>query len=274
MILKKIFSFSNKKQIWRIIPSETNKVILEQRTIDKQVFFTCMELKSGEMVFQDYQLDEKYWIGIEAVHNDIIYFHKYVKPDMPRHKGIIAVDIFTQKVLWQNEEYNFSFIYKDKIYCMRELFESIVYFTVNYMTGDVIDELGNDSIKISSIKSQSDFEHNYDSYKFSERWDSFSDGAVSIKNILDRIVQSENVVGIVEYVQTENVLMMSLNISENNSLFTNSFKAIEVDSENIIFEEKLVEHSKTIMPDSFFLKDNFLFLLKGKTCFDVYSIIK
>lgn len=274
MTLKKIFSFNNKKQIWRIIPTKTNKVILEQRTSDKQVFFTCMELKSGEMVFQNYQLDEKYWIGIETVYNDIIYFHKYVKPDMPRHKGIIAVDILTQKILWQNEDYNFSFVYEDKIYCMRELFDSIVYFSINYMTGEVIDELGNDTFKISSIKSQSDFGHNYNSYKFPERWDEFSEGAVSIKNILDRIVQSEKVVGSVEYVRTENVLMMSFNISENNGLFTNSFKAIEVDSENIIFEQILVEHSKTIMPDSFFLKDNFLFLLKGKNCFDVYSIIK
>ena len=64
------------------------------------------------------------------------YFHAYGKPDMPAHKSIIAFDIHTQSVLWQNDNYVFSFVYNDKVYCYQQRFESRVFFALDYITGD------------------------------------------------------------------------------------------------------------------------------------------
>ena len=98
MDIKRIYSFSNNRQIWRLIPTATEKLIIEERdTENKEVFFNCLEISSGVKIFSELQLEEKFWVGIEAVNNDIIYFHKFVKPDMPRHQGIIAFDIEIKK---------------------------------------------------------------------------------------------------------------------------------------------------------------------------------
>lgn len=273
MKLKKIFTYNNNKQIWRIIPSETNKVLLEERTDDKQVYFTCLDLNSGKKIFSDFQFDEKYWIGIEAVYNDIIYFHKYARPDMPGHKGIYAVDLFTLTELWRNEDYIFSFIYEDKILCLRHLFESREYFSINYLTGDVIPEPVYDN-RIDEIKNSADAGLNYNSYKYPERWNELRNADASIEKILNGAFRSESIVGDIDYIYFDSLLMMSYNISESDDLFKNKFRVLEVNSGKVIFEEILVEHSRTMMPDSFFMKDDFLFVLKGKNCFGVFLIIK
>ncbi len=148
MKIKKLYKHNNGKQIWRILPTVSNKLVIEERDIEsKEVFFSCLDIQSGKNIFKDYQHDEKHWIGIESIYNDIIFFHAYGKPDMPAHKSIIAFDIHTQSVLWQNDNYVFSFVYNDKVYCYQQRFESRVFFALDYITGDVVEELGNDACK-------------------------------------------------------------------------------------------------------------------------------
>jgi hypothetical protein len=118
MKLKKLYKHHNGKQIWRILPTANNKIVLEERDAKtKEVFFSCLEIESGRKLFSELQLEEKNWIGIESIYNDLIYFHVYRKPDMPAHKSIIAFDIPSQTILWQNENYVFSFVYSDKVFC-------------------------------------------------------------------------------------------------------------------------------------------------------------
>ena len=58
--------------------------------------------KIGKKLLAGFQLDEKFWVGIEKIIDDVIIFHKYARPDMPGHNGIIVVGINEKKILWQN----------------------------------------------------------------------------------------------------------------------------------------------------------------------------
>ena len=111
MKIKKNFKFDNKRQIWRILPTETQKLVIEERDTEKQqVYFNCVELSNGKTLLKDFQLEEKFWIGIETIKNDIIYFHRFIKPDLPQHIGIIAFDLKSKSILWETDEYTFQFI--------------------------------------------------------------------------------------------------------------------------------------------------------------------
>ena len=113
MKIKKIYSFSDKKQIWRLLLSDSDKLIIETRDTDKkEVYFHCLDLFSGKKIFKNFQPDEKYWVSIEGIHDDVIFFHKYAKPDMPGHRFIQAYDINTKSVLWESDKYIFMFIDK------------------------------------------------------------------------------------------------------------------------------------------------------------------
>lgn len=272
MKLLKLYSYNNKKQIWRIIPTASDKIAVEERTPDKQVFFSCFHLNDGRKIFSDYQLDEKYWIGIEALHNDIIYFHKYEKPDMPAHKGIIALDIHSQLELWRNEDYYFSFIGEEKIFCVRQLFESREYFTVNLLSGELVDEppiVGHD---IEEKKLLTENELNYDSYKFPQKW--FANGSDSLINDkkLNELLNTEPVAGNIEFITFNESLLISYNVLEKGNLFTNNFKMIDLTTGEINYETTLADHWKTMLSDSFFIINNYLLLLKGKSSFDVFYL--
>jgi hypothetical protein len=110
MKIKKLYEFTHKRQLWRILPTNTGKLLIEERDTQlKEAYFNCLEIDKGKKIFENIQLEEKFWIGIESVYRDIIFFHKYLKPDMPAHKGIIAFDINSASILWENMDYNFLF---------------------------------------------------------------------------------------------------------------------------------------------------------------------
>lgn len=272
MKLLKLYSYNNKKQIWRIIPTSSDKVLIEERTPDKQVFFTCIHLNSGRKIFCDYQLDEKYWAGIEAVHSDIIYFHKYEKPDMPAHKGIIAVDINSQEELWRNEDYYFSFVREGKIFCVRQLFDSREYFTVNLRSGVPNNENPITAQDIEAQKFFNESDTNYESYKFPEKWVTSERDSPIINKNLNEIFNTEQVAGEIEFITFNQSLLISYNVLLKSNLFTNKFKLIDLIQAENNFEITLTENWNTMLSDSFFIKDNYLFLLKGKNSFDVFYL--
>ncbi len=274
MKLKKLYKHDNKKQIWRIIPTTENKVVVEERdTVSKEVFFCCFDIKSGNKIFNKFQLDEKNWCGIEAIYRDIIYFHLYGKPDMPDHKSIIAFDIKSKTILWKNDLYKFSSVNEDKIYCFKQGFESSVYYSLDYLTGNVIDDLGTDVSIIKQIKEKADKEFWKQNYLFPSYYNRNDDVTESYEKYLQDLINSRVIKGEISFLKINDLLLYSFHeVSKNNS-FNNIFFAYNLIKDKIVLEETLDKNLVNLMPESFFIKDNFLFLIVDKTKLLVYKII-
>ncbi len=46
--IKKLYNFSNKRQIWSLLPTENNLLIIEERDKEKkEVYFNCINIISG-----------------------------------------------------------------------------------------------------------------------------------------------------------------------------------------------------------------------------------
>ncbi|MGA8263331.1 MAG: DUF4905 domain-containing protein, partial [Ignavibacteriaceae bacterium] len=213
MDIKRIYSFSNNRQIWRLIPTATEKLIIEERdTESKEVFFNCLEISSGVKIFSELQLEEKFWVGIEAVNNDIIYFHKFVKPDMPSHQGIIAFDIETKNILWENPDFSFLFIDDDKIYCYKSLFEGRNYFTIDCNSGELIEELGGDASKINRLRDASLIKKSYEDYIFPKTY--YSDDLLpeSITKTFNELKTEKVIAGNIEYAVYNEVLFFNFHV--------------------------------------------------------------
>ena len=273
MKIKKKFTHDNKRPIWRILPTETGKLIIEERGKDnKQVYFNCINIENGKKVFKNFQLEEKFWIGIEAVHNDVIYFHKFVKPDMPHHIGIIAMDVNEKKILWENSKYSFLFIWKEKIYCFQQMFEVRKYFCLDYESGKLIEEFGDDSVKVNEFKKELDSSKPFSNYFFPISYNSNITVAENLKDTFQKLRDNFTFSGNIEYVQKKNLLLFNFHIVNSDGNLSNRFKVLDLSSGKFIFEETLIKETKTFAPDSFFVKDDFLFLLFGKNRLSVYSI--
>ena len=275
MKLKKLYKHDNGKQIWRILPTTNNKVVVEERdSKTKEVFFSCLDMESGKKIFKDFQLEEKNWIGIESIYNDIIFFHSYGKPDMPAHKSIIAFDILSQSILWQNDSYVFSFVYEEKVYCYQQRFESRVFFALDYLTGNVLKDFGNDTSSINKLKEESDAKFWKQNYLFPEYFNRNNTAEKDYQKYFKQVLTEKVIKGEISYLNYEGILLFNYHeVSKSNTL-SNEFAAVDLLKNKFLLKETLDKNLINLMPESFFVKDYFLFLIIDKAKLLVYSIME
>jgi hypothetical protein len=263
------YTFTNNRQIWRIVPGGEGKLVIEERDpVSKEVFFNCIEINAGKVIFKSLQFDEKFWIGIEDVYKEIIYFHKYNKPDMPWHSGIIAYDINKKKQIWHSEEYNFLFVYGNNLYGYKNRYEGRIYFKLNYQTGELISELGDDPHFIAGLKELRDNEI-YRGYKFP---DVLNHPDNLPGEVFDNIKSNDEISGKIDYLEKDDLLLTSYHRIIKDGKLQNCFKTLDIRLKKIIFEQILNNNITSYIPDSFFLINDLIFLLKEKEKLIVYLI--
>jgi hypothetical protein len=273
MKLKKLYKYDNGKQIWRILPTTNNKLVIEERDIKtKEVFFSCINIESGKKIFSDFQLDEKHWIGIESIYNGIIFFHTYGKPDMPAHKNIIAFDILSQSIIWQNSNYVFSFVYDEKVYCYQQRFESRVFYALDYLTGNIVEDLGSDFVNLNQLKEKSDQEFVKLNYQFPEYFMQDKSDNELHEIYLKQFLSNNIVKGEISFLRYDNLLLFNYHQISKNNTFSNEFAAYDLTKNKIVLEDTLDKNLVNLIPESFFVKDNLLFLIIDKKRLDVYQI--
>jgi hypothetical protein len=273
--IKKAYSYSRNRQIWRLVPNDTNKLIIEERdTSTREVFFNCVDIDSGKKIFYDFQLDEKFWTGIETVHKDIIIFHKYASHDMPDHDGMIAYDINSEKILWHTDDYVFLFVHEDKIYCYQNKFEGRDFFILDCLTGSLIESLGDDSKQINSLRENSFNQAATGSYLFPEIFYPSTIDNPDLVKYFEQYTTENKIAGRIEFIETEDLLLFNSHHVLPDKSLKNVFTAIEISSKKVIFEEILNQQTGTFIPDCFFIKDMLLFLLIEKIKLKVCNIKK
>jgi hypothetical protein len=67
--------------------------------------------------------------------------------------------------------------------------------------------------------------------------------------------------------------MISFHEANSRGSLTNLFKAVDLSTGKYILEEVINKETSLFLTDSFFVKDDFLFLLFGKSRLVVYSIV-
>lgn len=263
MKLKKKLKFSDSNQVWRIKITDNEKLFIETRDTEKmKAFYHTFELFTGKRIFSGHQMNEMFWLGIEAIKGDIVFFHRYAKPDMPGHRGIFAFDINTQEVLWEDESLAFLFIKEDLIYVYKEGFEGRYFYTLNINTGKVIKELGQNPTKVNALRDEAENSIDYSDYKFPEVFD--SSGLELIDNVIAKDIDGLNISNGVEYVSYNDLLIFNYHQEGNGKELINKLKAYDLTKGKEIFSEILNQSANAYAPDSFFLFKNMVILLKEK----------
>lgn len=271
MKLKKTFSFTDKNQIWRLLIDEADHLIVETRdTDDKEVFFHCMELGSGKKIFNKFQLEEKFWIGIETIFNGKIYFHHFAKPNMPEHKQIIAYDYLKNEMVWQNADLTFLSINDGKLFAFMKKFEGHELFLLDPENGEVIEELGSDQNKLNDIINYSKFNEDYSDYIYPEN-PIFSENNIE-SQIINKEINRKNEVNNVQSLKVGEFLCFNYYHKTKNNLLDNEFTVYNIEKKKKVISETLNKNLNSYSPDSFFVYKNYLLVLKNKKEIILYKI--
>jgi hypothetical protein len=273
MQLEKKYEFSHNRQLWRLIPDESGKIIIEERNTDtKEVFFNCLDINSGNEIFSSLQMEEKFWIGVETIYKEIIFFHKYQKPEMPGHKGIIAFDIASRETLWANSEYSYLFVKDEKIYCYEPLFEGRKFYTLNYKTGEILEDLGNAAEHVNSLMEKENSPEKYRDYVFPEVFDPAQNIPEKAKNIINSFREERVIAGKIDFAVYGSLLIFNAHEVMPDGKLSNIFRAYNHESKTLLVNQVLNKSSETYIPDSFFIKEELLFVLIEKVSLVVYKI--
>lgn len=274
MKLKKLYKFDNSRQIWRIIPTGSGNLVIEERELDKkQAYFHCLSLDSGKRIFSNFQLEDKFWVGIETVMDDTIFFHKFAKPDMPKHRGIFAYDFMKKEFLWKNPDLIFLFLYKDMLFAYKDKFEGRSYLAINPNNGETIEEIGDNYEFVKNLRSEALEAEVNNGYLFPEVFEIDSVLDKKANDFIESLRNEFVISGKIEFIHKNRLLMISFHEANSKGTLNNLFKAIDLSTGKYILEEVINKEINLFLTDSFFVKDDLLFLLFGKTRLVVYKII-
>jgi len=255
------------KQIWRILISQTDKLVIEERDPKtKEVFFSCYDLVTKTKYFSNFQFEEKSWIGIESVEDNLIIFHFYLKPDMPQHKGFFVYDIKQKKIIWKNEALTYFFSDNKKIIAFQQQFEGRFYVEIDLRSGEAIRNLGEDYAQVNSLKLQAQEAKSYEDYLFPEVFNPLQED--SQYDCIRNSVSNFSFSGQVEYLQSGKFFYFTFHEKEDEK-FTQHFYICETANGSLFFSDVLNKNIPNYAADSFFVYKNFLFLIKEKQIVEI-----
>ncbi len=107
--------------IWRVYPTAGGALIGEERRIEeKKALFFGLDRDDGRELWLHPSPGDQWWIGIEAVDRDTVLLHGFANPNLPLHRGIIALDTRTGRKLWEDQDLVFMGIAGDSLVGSRE----------------------------------------------------------------------------------------------------------------------------------------------------------
>lgn len=193
-----------------------------------------------------------------AVNENILLLHTFVNKGNPDRKNLIAVDIFSQKVLWQVEDFSFSDL-NDLEIKGHKTNGDIAMATVQLKSGELKEESwvpSLNSVQEAALKPQ----------LYSEGTTHFD----TLRKFME-LRASVHLTGGAEYLEFEDLILISAYFQEGG--LANYLYVFNKTGE-IVLREKLGEMLQGLGVDTFFILAGCLFLVKNKSelvAFRVYD---
>ncbi len=235
--------------------SENGRILGEDRNTDKKsVTFFCINAVNGLPLWSNKTFDEQWWIGLDGVTNDRIFLHGFRKPDMPEHKNIIAVDLKSGDLLWQNKECTFLAIQHPFVFGFKDMFERRLYYKIEGATGEILEEL---TALPSGIEPNMQYEKT--DFQFPQPL------TENVEHMWNE-VRKGNEFAAAEYIDAGKQWIITLYTrhSDPDNGLKNSLVIIDTTTKKKVYSDVLNEFTPYAVPDSFFLDRNTLYYIKER----------
>lgn len=268
--LKPSWRYKADGAIWRIAPTPSGKLVGEERDLNrKTATFFCLNEVTGEVLWDKVRFDEKWWIGIEAVHRDVMYLHGFATPDLPEHKAITAIDLHTGNRIWSNEELTFVDAVENSLFASRESIEGPHILELDYRTGAILKSWGpnNEVIREARQRYHSELE---EPVEFPVPLQSPMSGDTPDGMRIQEYCAGRSLAGPIGIVDYDDQVVI-FNRHEQSATrkvdpphLVNILTVLEKKSGNVLFEETLDTNVSSVVPESFFVHRQVLFYIKDR----------
>ncbi len=263
------WSYTSTGRIWRLLFSDTGRIIGESRNPDlKQASFFCVDEKTGQNLWENLTMQEPWWVGMESVQKDVLLLHEFAKPDLPEHKVIKAYDVESARLLWHNQEMTYWFGYQNSVYAYKTLFERRIGYSLDLRSGEVAKEYDDTFEGLEQVRSLAQSEDRLEDYRFPQIFGPHTADPRSTA-VIERVTKRDRIMGDVEFVREKEYLLFNYHVPEKTSRpeavsLENHLEIVEVEKNEKVFSELLTRGAKSPVPDSFFVKGDFVYYVKDE----------
>jgi hypothetical protein len=246
-------NYQFKSTVWRLeIDPMCDTLFAEIRnSADKRVTFSALNLESGEIYFENLQTEERWLTGIETAYNGILLLHNYQSESAPVHKGLIAIDGKTGKIIWSNYTHAFD------------------HLTINgpviYDTRLQPPQLFTADIKTGGIKKpyQSLIDTEVENFIILPE-------AAPVEIISSSSLQLKAFGNTIHYIDHNNFRIVSLHAFAGGTL--QQLLYIFTSDNKIVYQDLLNDGIQKLQPESFLLRKEQLIYLTGKSRLKVLNL--
>jgi hypothetical protein len=267
--LKPIWEFSTGVLIWRLFISSQNTIVGETRNQEtKSASFFCIDARTGKSLWKEIEFDEPWWIGIEAVYDQWIILHRFARPDMPEHRGMYLVELATGKLLWRNDELTYWFVHDRKLYAYKYIFEKRLGYEIDINTGTLLNEYADNLDVLHELRRQV-LQNEPECMQGTKYPELYSQRQVDseVATSIQQITGGNALEGWIEYLLRSNILLVSYYRKENSSTsatLENILTVYDTERKEKRFSEIIVKSVQVPSPDTFFVKDEFVYFIKDQ----------
>lgn len=276
--IKPEWEFNPGALIWRIFCTSTNRIIGEARDkAKKSASFFCLDAHSGRTLWKNLTLDESWWIGIEAVQRDVLILHEFARPDMPQHKGLLAVDGESGKLLWKNAAFSYWFSDENIVYGQKNEFEKRAGCALDLRTGTVLSEYADNLEPLLALERSSRENGVRQTALFPEPFD--PDGIdPAVADTMVTLMERKTRIQSMEFLLHRGLLLVdfyeTIPAAHESPALTNILEIIDSKSGRVLHREAITIGAGAPAPDAFFVKDNYLYFIKNQTTLTAMKLWK
>lgn len=267
--IKPEWEFSTQDLVWQIAMSPHDTILIETRDqTKKSTKYCCLHAQTGMPLWSEREFDEPWWIGIETIYEHWIVFHGYTRPDMPEHRGIRIVDLLTGREIWKNDELTYWFMYAQKLYAYKYLFENRKGYELDVDTGTILEDYSDRLEYLHELKNASNQQASerpqeiYFGELLTQKPNESGPGAFIYKLIGNQVLND-----CIEYLIRNNIVLITYYEKEQDdqqTKFRNVFMVYESNRKKMLFKDILAHGIDAPNPGSFFVKGDFVYYIKNQ----------
>jgi len=240
----------------------------ERRIEEKKALFFCLDGQTGREIWRQTPGIDSWWVGIEAVHKDTIFFHGFATPELPQHRGVIAVDLRTGNTLWEDPQLEFIAAADDALIGARSTSTGRTVMELDRQTGATLGELRLEDLRAKRTSFASGIE---------------VEGEVDIPVPLEDLVaddpgigdaaknqyEHDEIVGPVEAVEHGRYLIFDYHERSGGEAasgpsYANVIKIVEKTSGTLVYSDTTGTGLRGVAPELFFVQHDMLYYIKER----------
>jgi len=268
-------TYSFKGNIWKVrIDTKNHLAVIEIRNgAEYTTSFHVIDLTTRKQIISDWILHEPWLIGIEDIHNGILYTHQYRSPEIPEHYGIYAYDTRTKLMLWEQPE--LSWFKKTNLSILAHYLtpEGIRQFVALDLSGKIIQRFG-EQIPIHVLQEAENVElEAFERMRFPQ--------AI----LLDKPENKEHLAFFrtfapalkfhyseyLNYQENHILSYYSMNKDATQTSMNNNFVIYNTNKNKKLCEVYLAQNVHKFAVDTFYMYENHLFFIQYPNVLHVYS---